>query len=118
MGLTVAVRNTELDNIFQGVFISLHTGDPGTDGSNEVTGGSYVRQAENFGAASSGALTNASNLTFEDMPACTVTYFGIWTAESGGTFRGGWILTEAQEILVTQSAVFPAGELDVSWPVG
>lgn len=117
MGLTVAVRNTELDNIFQGVFVSLHTGDPSTTGANEVVGGSYARQAESFGAAASGAITNGSDLIYTNMPSCTVSYFGVWTAESGGTFKGGWVLSEAQVVAVTQNVKFLAGDLDISWPV-
>lgn len=106
-----AKKNSILDAAYQSVFVSLHTGNPGTTGADEVTGGSYARQAENFGAASSGELTNASDITFTDMPAATVTYVGFWTLVSGGTFIGGASLAVPEEIIATQNALFLAGNL-------
>lgn len=108
-----ATKNALLDNQFQSVFVSLHTGNPGTTGANEVTGGSYARQAENFGAASGGQLTNASDLSFPDMPSCTVTYFGLWSLVSGGTFKGGGPLNTSVDIIATQTALFETGDLVV-----
>lgn len=70
-------------------YLSLHSADPGTDGSNELSGGSpaYARQQGTFGAASGGQRLLSSDLTF-DVPASTVAWVGLWTAASGGTFRG------------------------------
>lgn len=116
MGLTVAVRNATLDSIFGGVYISLHTGNPGTNGANEVTGGSYARQLETFAAAASGEIANASDIEFEDMPAVTVSYWGIWSAASAGTFYGGWLLTAPVAVVATQLARFLTGSLVVEWP--
>lgn len=112
MPLTEAVVNTELDDIFQTLVVSLHTGDPGATGANEVTGGSYARQAESFGAASGRALTNGSDIVFTDMPAVTVTYIGFWTA--GGTWKGGFAVTSTP-VSLTQNVKIAAGNLDVSW---
>lgn len=66
-------------------YISLHVGDPGTTGDNEVTGGSYARQPLTWGAASAGAVT-ASAVAFAVPAATTIAYIGFWTASSGGTF--------------------------------
>ena len=110
MLLPNATKNAVLDAQFQSVFVSLHTGNPGTTGANEVTGGGYARQAENFGAASGGQLVNASDLSFDDMPACTVTYFGLWSLASGGTFKGGGPLAASYDLIATQSAVFETGD--------
>ena len=47
------------------VYVGLFTVTPGeAGGGTEVTGGSYARQAATFGAASSGATTNNSNIDF------------------------------------------------------
>lgn len=116
---TTAVANTELDNIFQGSFLSLHTGDPGNTGANEVTGGSYARQAENFAAASGKALTNSAQINFTGMPVCTVIYLGFWTLVSGGTFLGYIALSSAPAgtgVLIDQTVAFLAGELDIVMP--
>lgn len=67
---------------------SLHTGDPGTTGANEVTGGSpaYARKtATGFPAAASGAATN-SQVVF-DVPAGTYTHWARWKA--GVFYEGG-----------------------------
>ena len=110
MLLPDAVKNSLLDSEFQSVYVSLHTGNPGTTGTNEVTGGGYIRQAENFSAASGGELVNAADIDFDDMPSCTVTYFGIWTASTAGTFKGGGPLAASKVIVATQTARFEAGD--------
>lgn len=59
--------------------LSLHTADPGEDGSTaEVTGGSYARQAITFAAASAGVSSMSNSPSFTDMPACTVSHIAIW----------------------------------------
>ena len=72
-------------------YLSLHTASPGTTGANEVTGGSYARQAITFGTASGGVATSTDGQTFSSMPAESggVPYFGLWTAVTGGTYIGG-----------------------------
>ncbi len=71
-------------------YASLHTGSPGDDGANELTGGTpaYARKAITMAAASAGAIA-ASNQPVFDVPASsTVTHVGFWSAVSGGTFLG------------------------------
>jgi hypothetical protein len=70
-------------------YCSLHTANPTTTGGSEATGGSpaYARQPLSFPAASAKAST-AGQVTF-DVPAGTYGYFGMWSAPTGGTFRGG-----------------------------
>lgn len=71
---------------------SLHTGDPGENGTaNEVVGGSYARQPISWGAASGGVVSPSAAVDFNGMPAVTVTHFGVWTA--AGEFRGGGTCT-------------------------
>lgn len=67
--------------------ISAHTGDPSTTGANEVTGGTYARQAVTWNAAASGQRTNNGAIAFA-IPAGTDVYFlGLWDT-SGPTFYG------------------------------
>ena len=71
--------------------VSIHTGDPGTTGANEVTGGipAYARQTPTWGPAAAGQVAITAALTF-DIPGGTsyvVTHWGLW---NGATFlRGG-----------------------------
>jgi hypothetical protein len=72
--------------------ISLHNGDPGTTGVNELTGGSpaYARKAVTWAAAASGQRSNTAQLLF-DVPAVAtpgVAYLGFWSAITAGTFYG------------------------------
>lgn len=123
MGLSTATANAILDALFnQGtlddtaVWISLHTADPGDNGANEVSGGSYARQngTAAFAAASGKAVTNTAILLYETLPAVTVTHAGVWTAQTGGTWRWGSALTTPRTFALGDDGRFKAGELDFS----
>lgn len=75
-----------------GTYISGHTADPSTGGSNEVTGGSYARQQTTWGSASGGERVG-SQVTVPIPAGTTVAYWGLWSAVSGGTFLGGFQLS-------------------------
>jgi len=77
-------------------FASLHTGDPGDNGANEVTGGSpaYIRKAHTWNAAGSGAMDNSNAPAFDVPASTTVSWVGFWSAESGGTFYGAANVTD------------------------
>lgn len=88
MAIAVNATKQTLANSYVGLgrWISLHTGDPGTTGANEATGGSpaYARKQTTWTAGTTGVSTGSS-VTF-DVKAGTYTYAGIWSASSGGTF--------------------------------
>lgn len=94
MGNSVSFRNKAVDavGLSGGAdWFSLHTGDPGTTGANEVIGGTYARKSGPFPASVSGLSTNAG--TTHDVPAgTTVTHFGRWSLVTGGTFFTGGVL--------------------------
>lgn len=69
-------------------YISLHTGDPGLTGANEVAGGSYARQSATFSAASGLSNATSADLTWSSMPSATITYVGIFDASTSGNFIG------------------------------
>lgn len=71
-------------------YLSLHTADPGTTGANEVTGGSYARQAITFGTPASGSAASTDAQTFSSMPSESGNlWIGIWSAATSGTFEWG-----------------------------
>lgn len=73
-----------------GVYLSLHTADPGTTGANEVTGGSYARQSITWNAASAGSQTSSNGQTFSSMPSVAGNlWIGLWSAVSSGTYYWG-----------------------------
>ena len=95
MPLNDAARDAMLDHYDTLVtHVSAHDGDPSTTGANEVVGGSYARQSITF-AASSGGNLNSSNTPVIPIPAgTTITYLGLWSASTAGTFYGSADITE------------------------
>jgi hypothetical protein len=81
------------------VYVSLHTADPGATGAAEVTGGTpaYTRRAVTWTAAVAGVRGLNAAVTFDVPSATTVTYFGLWSAATGGTFLGGDVLRDADD---------------------
>lgn len=80
-----AAKDLMLDAITPDL-ISIHTGDPGGDGtSNEVTGGGYDRQAAVFDAASSGARALNSAVMFSGPASEDATWFAIWEEDGVST---------------------------------
>jgi len=67
--------------------ISLHTGNPGTTGTNEVSGGGYARRAPAYSTAASGSADLSTTLEYNG-PANggPVTFIGFW---KGSTFWQG-----------------------------
>ena len=98
-GIVAAGANRMLDGLTGGVgFVSLHTADPGTGGTSEVTGGSpaYARQAITWTAASASATSNSAQMVFNVPTGVTIRYIGYWSASTSGTFYGSRILDAAQ----------------------
>lgn len=73
-------------------YLSLHTADPGTTGANELSGGTYARQAIVFSTASSGAESNTALITVPNDGTSAVSYWGVWSASTGGTYETGGVL--------------------------
>lgn len=84
------------------VSASLHTADPGTTGTAEVTGGTYTRKAIGFGAASGGVLTATTNPTFDVPAGVTVTHIGVW--DNGG------VLIHTDQLRDSNGAVIAGGQ--------
>lgn len=71
-------------------YLGLCDGSPSNTGANEVSGGSYARQAIQFGNASSGAMASTDAQNFTSMPSTTVDHILVNTASSGtGTYTIG-----------------------------
>jgi len=124
MALTFPTRDGILDELDTAItHASIHTADPGTTGTGEVTGGSYLRQPITWQASDDGVKAIVGTLTFQIPAGTTITHFGTWNAASGGVFTGGAALAAPQAFVVgapyvlTLSAASrtpPATVLDVS----
>lgn len=89
MPLLDATLNSMADHLASlAPFLSLHTADPGTTGANATT---HARVAAAWPAATSGGDLAISNKSFTGGASSgPVLYVGLWSAASGGTFRGGF----------------------------
>ena len=96
-------------------YVSLHTGDPSSTGANEVTGGTYARVAVTWNSPSSGTVTQSNALSINLPASTTVSYFGVWSASTSGTYYIGGALSPS--ITTGSSAgviTIAAGSLSVS----
>jgi hypothetical protein len=120
MAFTAAFKALLLDAQFNSgtVWVSLHSGDPSTTGANELSGNGYGRKLMEFNAAGADGITeNTNEETFGPAtPAgwTEATYFGLWSAETVGTFRGGFLLTTPKTVAALETAHFAVGALTVS----
>ena len=96
MAFNSAGLNAAVDGIAtEAAYVSLHSADPGTTGTSELTGGSpaYARKAATWAAASAGERALSADLTFDVAAGSTVAYFGLWDAATAGNFLGGFAVT-------------------------
>jgi hypothetical protein len=81
------------------LYASLHTADPGTTGTSEVTGGSpaYARKAITWGTPATSSVAMAATLPVFNVPAgTTIAYLGYWSLATGGTFYGSRALSSPE----------------------
>lgn len=100
-GLVNAGKNQMLNALGSAVaYVSLHTADPGTAGTAEVTGGApaYARKAVTWAAAANGTMTAPASgtVTFDVPGSTTVAYLGYWSAVTTGTFYGSRALSASE----------------------
>jgi len=114
-GLVAAGKNLMLSG-FTGTatYVSLHTDDPSTGGTNEVAGGSYARVSAAWGSPSNGAVTNGSNIAFNVPASTTIKFIGYWSASTSGTFYGSRALDTNQTFATAGTYTISAGNLSES----
>lgn len=79
-------------------YLSLHTADPSTTGTAEISGGSYTRESIDWDAAPvAGRLDTESDIVFNGPASLvTVTHVGYWTASTAGTFKNSYALSASR----------------------
>lgn len=109
-------------------WLGLSTADPGDDGANmaEPTANGYARVllgnasqplTQKMGSASNGSITNAEAIMFPEATGAwgTLTHFGIFSAESNGTYIGGGALNNSISPVAGNVPLFRAG--DFTWSI-
>ena len=90
-------------------YMGINTGDPGTSGANEVSGGSYVRQAISWGTASGSSIANSGALSFSIPASTTVDYSSMWNASTSGTYGFGQTLSATITFVTAGTLTFAGG---------
>jgi hypothetical protein len=123
------VKGSPFPTALSNVYISLHSSDPGTAGTNgDVT--NTITSSTNRTAISSAALSTvagASGGGFEvtntgvvqlttsatNVSPITVTHFGVWDAASGGNFLASGQLTSSVDVEIGDTVQFNIGAMAV-----
>jgi hypothetical protein len=134
-GATRYLREAILDAVFRGatmptlpssLYVSLHTGDPGETGANEVTATDYTRLAlprttADWSRSDDGLgltfVANASAISFPSPSSNwgTVTHVGIWDASTSGNLLWTGALAAGVEMNAGSPGLeIPAGQLRLS----
>lgn len=94
--------------------VSLHDDSPGTDGSNELTGGSYARLEPSFAASAGGEKALSAPLAFDVPAGATVSHVGFW---ADSTFVGSAALGTPEEFSNAGTFTLTTGtKLDINDP--
>lgn len=114
-----------LDHVFRSVsyvpptnvylsLLTVATTDAGTGGT-EVVGGSYARQIVTFTAAVSpdGKISNASAITFANMPACTIVGGATHDAVTAGNMLMQGLLASPRVVAATDNLVIAIGDFNL-----
>jgi hypothetical protein len=99
------------------LYVKLHVGDPGADGTS-APAAHTTRVAITFGSApSGGTVSNSANVDFADLTANeTISWVSLWTASTGGTYRGKDDLATARAVVVGDTLRFSPGSITITLP--
>jgi hypothetical protein len=125
MSFSDYLENAVLDHVFKGgalgqpanLYVSLHSGDPGETGINELAGGGYARKNHNtWNAAAAGIKTNNGVITFVTATGdwLNATHFGIWDDPGAGNFLGGGSITVPKVVFNGDTAQFATTVLHIT----
>ena len=96
-------------------YVALFTAAPNdAGGGTEVSGNGYARQAITCGAASGGATSNDSAITFTASGGSwgTITHIGIFSATSAGNLLWHGALAASKAVGDGDSLTFAIGDID------
>jgi hypothetical protein len=95
------------------VYIKLHIGDPGANGtSNPAT--ETTRESASFSSASAGTLTSDADITWTNIAGSEdATFFTAWDNDSAGNFLFSGSIT-GNAFTAGDTYVIPSGSLTVS----
>lgn len=81
-----------------GIYLKLHTGDPGSAGTANASAVT-TRQAATYGAASAGAIAMSGTPTFSMTATETITHVSAWDASTSGNVLWTAALSSAKSVV-------------------
>ena len=101
------------------LYIALHTADPTEAGNvSEVTTGTYatyVRKAVTLGAESGGSCVSSADLTWDSMPAITISHISVWDAATTGNCLLYGALTASKTMASGDSFRLASGQITLGF---
>lgn len=93
------------------VYVKLHTGDPGENGTANAAG-ETTRKAASYGLSSGGvALSDADLIWTNVSTAETITHVSKWDHPTAGNCLGSGPLVDAKAVAVADTFTIPTGSL-------
>lgn len=99
-GIAAASANSALDTWLNSSFAQLHTGDPGSAGTANVSS-TTTRNAPTYSSATGGSKALSSGPTWAAWTGTNgevVSHISLWSASTGGTFKDSFPLTATKTI--------------------
>lgn len=96
------------------LWMSVHDGDPGESGANELRGTPYERQSVRMVTRSEWRVTDSAARFI--LPDCRVEYLGLWDAKEGGSFVGGGVTAVEngdRTMVLGDTVTVPAGTMRI-----
>ena len=111
--LDAFARNTSYANA--AVWVKLHIGDPGADGTGNPAAETTRKQATFGSAAATGSISNTAVVEWTNVSTTeTYSHISLWTASTAGTFLGSDDLSATAAVTAGDTFRIPVGDLDLT----
>lgn len=122
MSISNYLENELLDAVFRNgsfavanVYVKLHIGDPGEDGTANAATETTRIQATFGSAASGGTISNTANINWTSLAASeTISHISLWDASTAGNCLWIGALSSSQDVAAGGNFTIATGDLDVS----
>jgi hypothetical protein len=124
LGLSTTLANSILNHLRggatwtapSGLYVKLHTGDPGSAATANAAGNTTRQQATVGSAASGGTLSNSAQIQWTSVSTAeTYSHLSIWDASSGGNFLWSGAFTSGVAVSVGATFTIATGDLDFTF---
>lgn len=113
--LNAFIGSANYATVSASVWMKLHTGTAGTDGTANAYGDTRRVQVLYTNSAANGTVTNTANADLTNVTSTqTVTDISLWSASTGGTFLGEDTLSSTAPLTAGDTFRVATSDLDLS----